>query len=861
MALKITDAIKRLSHMSEEEPKTFYDENLAQTQGYVRKTEASHIIVEDDRTGMSVETFKRALIDHLKCSIGMDLQHASLIDIYHALSFVVRDRLMDRWIKTARTARSLKAKIVAYLSAEFLIGRQLGNNLLNVGCFKAAREALNDLGYNIYDILEQESEPGLGNGGLGRLAACFLDSLATLNIPSIGYGIRYEFGIFEQGISDGWQVEKPDKWLRFGTPWEVQRPQLTVEVWFGGYTEKFRNENGQEKTRWIPARTVLGTPHDTMVPGFSTNMVNTLRLWAAGTSQDFNFEIFDAGDYNRAVSEKTYSENISKVLYPNDNTPQGRELRLEQQYFFVSSSLQDMIRRHRARIGSLENFHEYNAIQLNDTHPAIAVAELMRLLIDVHDMDWNTAWHVTTNTLAYTNHTLLSEALERWPVDMLGSMLPRHLEIIYGINQRFLDEVRLRFPNEDDRISRMSIVEEGEVKRIRMANLATIGSHSVNGVAAMHSELVKHQLLRDFYELTPQKFNNKTNGVTPRRFLMLCNPKLSFLISEMIGKDWLRNAEELRKLEAHIDDTGFLATWEVFKEENKGDLAAYIQHFNGINVSEESIFDIQVKRLHEYKRQLLNIMHVIALYNRIRNNSKLEIQPRTVIFGAKAAPGYFMAKLIIKLINSVADVVNNDPACQDRLKVVFLRNFCVSLGERVYPAADLSEQISLAGKEASGTGNMKFALNGALTIGTLDGANIEIRDAVGAENFFLFGLTLEDVQRLKSSGYNPWVYYNSNPELKDVIDSISSGVFSHGDRDLFRPIVDSLLNRDEYLLCADFQSYVDTQTKVAEAFQDKQRWTRMSVLNVARSGCFSSDRSIREYCDDIWGVKPIDVEL
>ncbi|NMC62320.1 MAG: glycogen/starch/alpha-glucan phosphorylase [SAR324 cluster bacterium] len=847
--------------MSEEEPKTFYDENLAQTQGYVRKTEASHIIVEDDRTGMSVETFKRALIDHLKCSIGMDLQHASLIDIYHALSFVVRDRLMDRWIKTARTARSLKAKIVAYLSAEFLIGRQLGNNLLNVGCFKAAREALNDLGYNIYDILEQESEPGLGNGGLGRLAACFLDSLATLNIPSIGYGIRYEFGIFEQGISDGWQVEKPDKWLRFGTPWEVQRPQLTVEVWFGGYTEKFRNENGQEKTRWIPARTVLGTPHDTMVPGFSTNMVNTLRLWAAGTSQDFNFEIFDAGDYNRAVSEKTYSENISKVLYPNDNTPQGRELRLEQQYFFVSSSLQDMIRRHRARIGSLENFHEYNAIQLNDTHPAIAVAELMRLLIDVHDMDWNTAWHVTTNTLAYTNHTLLSEALERWPVDMLGSMLPRHLEIIYGINQRFLDEVRLRFPNEDDRISRMSIVEEGEVKRIRMANLATIGSHSVNGVAAMHSELVKHQLLRDFYELTPQKFNNKTNGVTPRRFLMLCNPKLSFLISEMIGKDWLRNAEELRKLEAHIDDTGFLATWEVFKEENKGDLAAYIQHFNGINVSEESIFDIQVKRLHEYKRQLLNIMHVIALYNRIRNNSKLEIQPRTVIFGAKAAPGYFMAKLIIKLINSVADVVNNDPACQDRLKVVFLRNFCVSLGERVYPAADLSEQISLAGKEASGTGNMKFALNGALTIGTLDGANIEIRDAVGAENFFLFGLTLEDVQRLKSSGYNPWVYYNSNPELKDVIDSISSGVFSHGDRDLFRPIVDSLLNRDEYLLCADFQSYVDTQTKVAEAFQDKQRWTRMSVLNVARSGCFSSDRSIREYCDDIWGVKPIDVEL
>ena len=847
--------------MDAEDPLTYYDENIAKTEGFVRKTGAPEVIVEDDRTGMSPETFKRAILDHLKCSLGTDVMHSSLIDIYHALSYVVRDRMMDRWIRTARVARARKAKMVAYLSAEFLIGRQLGNNLLNIGCFKPARQALEELGFNIYDILEQETEPGLGNGGLGRLAACFLDSLATLNIPSIGYGIRYEFGIFEQSICDGWQVERPDKWLRFGTPWEVQRPQLTVEVMLGGHTEAEKTPDGGIKWRWVPARTVLGIPHDTMVPGFSTNMVNTLRLWAAGTSQDFDFQIFDAGDYTRAVAEKTFSENISKVLYPNDNTPQGRELRLQQQYFFVSCSLQDMIRRHRARIGPLENFHEYNAIQLNDTHPAIAVAVLMRLLVDIHGLDWSTAWHITTNTLSYTNHTLLSEALECWPVDLLGSLLPRHLEIIYGINQQFLDGIRRRYPDDDSRIARMSIVEEGEVKRIRMANLATIGSHSVNGVAALHTDLIRRQLLRDFNEYWPEKINNKTNGVTPRRFLMLCNPKLSYLISEMIGKGWLRNAEELRRLEEHLEDPGFLATWQVFKEENKSDLAAYIQHFNGISIAEDSLFDIQVKRLHEYKRQLLNVMYIIALYNRLKADRNLSIQPRTFIFGAKAAPGYFMAKLIIKLINSVAEVVNNDRTIRDQLKVVFLRNFCVSLGERIYPAADLSEQISLAGKEASGTGNMKFALNGALTIGTLDGANIEIREAVGPENFFLFGLTVDQVQEVKRSGYNPMQWYQNNQDIRGVIDALSSGVFSRGDRDLFKPVVDSLLTRDEYLHFVDFQPYLECQGRVAQAFQDRQGWTKMSVLNVARCGRFSSDRTIQEYCDEIWNIKPIEVEL
>lgn len=819
------------------------------------------VVVEDDRTGMSPEALRRAVIDHLKCSQGTDKVHATSIDVYQALSYTVRDRLVDRWIKTRYAIEDTKEKIVCYLSAEFLMGRQLGNNLLNIGCFRPTREALFDLGFSVYDILEQESEPGLGNGGLGRLAACFLDSLATLNIPAFGYGIRYEFGIFEQAIQDGWQIERPDKWLRFGSPWEIARPQLTVEIGLGGRTEKYVDEKGKPRTRWIPGRTVLGEPYDTMIPGFSTNMVNTLRLWSAGTSRDFDFQIFNDGDYARAVEEKTFSENISKVLYPNDSTLAGRELRLEQQYFFVACSLKDMLRRHLRLRGALDTFAQYQAVQLNDTHPAIAVAELMRLLVDEHGYDWAPAWSITTNTFGYTNHTLLSEALECWPVALFGSLLPRHLEIIYEINSRFLDEVQRRFPSDENRLRRMSIIEEGAEKKVRMAHLATVGSHAVNGVAELHSELVKKLLLKDFYEMWPEKFTNVTNGITPRRWLLLCNPKLTLLISDRIGKSWVKNLDELRALEDYAEDSEFGHAWHNVKGENKADLAAYILLHNQVRVDPETLFDVQVKRLHEYKRQLLNLLYVIAIYNRLKANPNLSIQPRTIIFGAKAAPGYLTAKLIIKLINSVGDVINNDPSLRDQLKVVFLSNFCVSLGEAVYPSADLSEQISLAGKEASGTGNMKFSLNGALTIGTYDGANIEIRDAVGADNFFLFGMKVADVERVRASGYVPMEYYRSNSELRGVIDAIANGVFSRGDKQLFKPIVDSLLYRDEYMLLADFASYLEEQQKVSDTFMDRRRWTKMSILNVARMGKFSSDRSISEYCANIWNVRPIKVKI
>ncbi|HQH27230.1 MAG TPA: glycogen/starch/alpha-glucan phosphorylase, partial [Oligoflexia bacterium] len=662
-------------------------------------------------------------------------------------------------------------------------------------------------------------------------------------------------------IENGWQVERPDHWLRFGNPWELARPQLAVEVKLGGTVEQATDSHGVRRRHWSPARTVLGVPYDTMIPGFSTNLVNTLRLWSASTTRDFDFQIFNEGDYTRAVSEKVFSENISKVLYPNDNTPQGRELRLAQQYFFVSCSLQDILRRHLRRTKTLCNLHEYNAVQLNDTHPAIAIAEMMRLLVDEHRIDWDTAWKITTQTFAYTNHTLLSEALETWPVELFEHLLPRHLEIIYEVNHRFLEIVRKHFPGDAARTNRMSIIEEGTERRVRMANLATVGSHAVNGVAKIHSELLKHEVLRDFHELWPEKFSNKTNGITPRRWLMLCNPKLTFLITEHIGKSWLKDLAELRQLEDHIDDPALRETWRAFKDDNKRDLAEYILHYNGVRVDPDSIFDIQVKRLHEYKRQLLNVLHIIHLYIQLKQNPELDIAPRTFIFGAKAAPGYFMAKLIIKLINSVADVVNADPLVNRKLKVVFLANFSVSLGERVYPAADLSEQISLAGKEASGTGNMKFSLNGALTIGTLDGANIEIRDAVGPENFFLFGLTVDDVKRMRSAGYLPRYYYDTNPSLRAVIDLLASGHFSETQPELFRPIVDSLLHHDEYMHLADFQPYVDCQVQVDKAYRDKERWTTMTILNVARMGYFSSDRTIREYCNDIWRAKPISVKL
>jgi len=825
----------------------------------------SFVIVEDDRTGMELETLKRAFRDNLYFLQAKDEFLATLNDLYMALSYTVRDRLIHRWIRTVQTYLNDNPKIVYYLSAEFLMGRQLQNNLLNLELYDKVSQIVKESSlHKLDDIIDQESEPGLGNGGLGRLAACFLDSLSTLKIPSAGYGIRYEFGIFEQAFKDGWQIEKPDRWLMLGNPWEIARPESRVEVKFGGYTTHYRDQKGNYKVEWIPDRTIIGTPYDTPIPGFQNNTVNTLRLWSAKASEDFNLDIFNAGDYTRAVSEKMYSENISKVLYPNDNLPQGKELRLKQQFFFVTCSLQDIIRHHLMSNPSLLNLHDKAAIQLNDTHPSIAVAELMRLLVDEHNIDWEQAWNITHQTFAYTNHTLLPEALEKWPVSLLQRLLPRHLEIIYEINYRFLAEAKAKLKADDAKLAKLaklSIIGEGSEKYVRMAHLAIVGSHKINGVAELHSELLKSRVMPEFHELWPEKFQNKTNGVTPRRWLLLSNPRLSQLITQKIGSDWITKLDELKKLEQFIHDEAFLREWEEIKLENKKDLAHYIKHSLNIDVDPHSLFDVQVKRIHEYKRQLLDALYIITLYNRIKQGKPLDSVPRTFIFGGKAAPGYFNAKLIIKLINSIAQVVNNDPDVKGLIKVAFLPNFCVSLGEFVYPAADLSEQISTAGKEASGTGNMKFAMNGALTIGTLDGANVEIRDCVGADNFFLFGLTEEEVEAYKKSGYNPISYYHSNSELKGVLDAISGGVFSGGDHELFKPLVDSLIYRDEYMLMADYQAYIDCQKRVSEQYQDRNKWLQMSVLNVARIGKFSSDRTIQEYCDDIWNAQPVEVEL
>ena len=820
-----------------------------------------NIQVEDDRTGMSIETLKRAFADNLFYVQGKHESFATLKDFYMALAHTVRDRLLQRWLKTSKTYSDQDAKTVCYLSAEFLMGRYLGNNLINMGIYEKIQQVVEESGLNLEDLIEQEVDPGLGNGGLGRLAACFLDSLAALEIPAIGYGIRYEFGIFHQTIQDGWQVEIPDKWLRFGNPWEIARPEDTVEVKFGGNTETYCSKKGQYRVSWVPERTVVAVPYDTPVPGYKNNTVNPLRLWKAEASDEFNFDAFNAGNYDRAVSEKMTSETISKVLYPNDNTPQGRQLRLEQQFFFVSASLQDIIRNHLRYHSNLHNLHEKVSIQLNDTHPAVSIAELMRLLVDEHGLHWDTAWEITQETFAYTNHTLLPEALERWPVSLFESLLPRHLQIIYEINHRFLEDIRTWYPGDDARAGRLSIIEESPERSIRMANLACVGSHAVNGVAALHTKLLQQDTLRDFAELWPEKFFNMTNGVTPRRWMLLSNPKLATLITEKIGDNWLTHLDQLEKLAPFVNDPDFCDRWRAIKQENKHKLANYIWKQKGLKVDPNSIFDVLVKRLHEYKRQLLDVLHIITLYNRIKKNPSIDIQPRTFIFGGKAAPGYFTAKLIIKLINSVAEVVNKDPDVRGRLKVVFLANFSVSLGQKIYPAADLSEQISTAGKEASGTGNMKFAMNGALTIGTLDGANIEIREEAGAENFFLFGLTAAEVQAMKAKGYNPMHYYRRNLELKDVIDRIASGYFSHGDTNLFKPLVDSLLHDDQYMLMVDYQSYIDCQEQVSQAYRDQDKWTRMSILNSANMGKFSSDRTIREYCRDIWQVEPVKIEL
>ncbi|MBW4485368.1 MAG: glycogen/starch/alpha-glucan phosphorylase [Tildeniella torsiva UHER 1998/13D] len=814
-----------------------------------------------ERTATDIESIKRAFLNNLFYVQGKPVSLATQHDYYMALAHLVRDRMLHRWNGTAESYTQHRARTVCYLSAEFLMGPHLGNNLINMGIYDPVRQAMEELGLDFNELLAQEEEPGLGNGGLGRLAACYLDSLASLEVPSVGYGIRYEFGIFEQDLRDGWQVERTDKWLRYGNPWEVARPEWSVEVKFGGHTETYIDDQERYRVRWVPEREVLGVPYDTPILGYQVSTANTLRLWKAEAIESFDFEVFNRGNYYGAVEQKVASENISKVLYPNDEKTAGKQLRLEQQFFFVSCSLQDMFRILKGQGMAVEQFHEKFAIQLNDTHPAIAAPELMRLLLDEYGLEWTLAWEITQKALAYTNHTLLPEALEKWPVSLFGQLLPRHLQIIYEINNRFLDLVRMKFPKDSDRLARMSLIDESGERYVRMANLACVSSHTINGVAALHSELLKETVLRDFYELFPEKFCNKTNGVTPRRWMVLSNPRLSTLITSRIGDRWIKHLDELKQIEPLADDAGFRDEWRSIKQAVKRDLAGRIHSQHGILVDPASLFDVQVKRIHEYKRQHLNVLHIVTLYSQLKQNPNLEITPRTFLFSGKAAPGYHMAKLMIKLVTAVGDMVNKDPDLRNQIKVIFLPNYNVTNSQRIYPASDLSEQISTAGFEASGTGNMKFAMNGALTIGTLDGANVEIRDAVGAENFFLFGLTAPEVVTLKNEGYNPYSYYQSNPMLKDAIDLIASGHFSHGDAGLFKPLLDKLLHHDPFMLLADYQAYIDCQQTVGEAYSDTDNWTRMAILNSVRMGGFSSDRSIAEYCSDIWKVAPFPVGL
>ena len=808
------------------------------------------------RTGHTAADIKQSFLDHLLCGLGRLPTVATPNDAYTAMALAVRDRVLKQSVESMAAFGLQDARAVAYLSAEFLPGPHLANNLLNLGILDQAREAATDLGLNLEDLIEQEEEPGLGNGGLGRLASCYMDSLAALGVPAIGYGIRYEFGIFDQTIRDGWQVEITDKWLRFGNPWEIARPEIAYNVNFGGRTEAWTDEQGAYRVRWVPNTVVKGVAYDTPILGYKLGGCNPLRLWRAEAVESFDFAAFNHGDYYRAVEDKMFSENITKVLYPNDEMLQGKVLRLQQQFFFVSCSLQDMIRVHQLLGRSVAQFHEKWAIQLNDTHPAVAVAELMRLLLDEHRLDWDTAWHVTRSTFAYTNHTLLPEALEKWAVPLFARLLPRHLEIIYEINRRFLEEVRLKFPGDDARVARMSLIDEGGERYVRMANLATVGSHHVNGVARLHSELLVETVMRDFAELWPKKFCNVTNGVTPRRFLAVSNPPLAKLITSRMGGDWLSDLDQLRKLEPLAADPDFQKQWREVKLAAKRRLAEIIEQRTQVKVNPESLFDVQVKRLHEYKRQHLNVLHILSLYLQIKRDPQADVAPRTFLFGAKAAPGYFMAKLIIKFISAVAALVNPDPDVRDRLKVVFFPDYNVKNAQNIFPAADLSEQISTAGKEASGTGNMKMSLNGALTIGTLDGANVEIREEVGAENFFLFGLNAEQVNTLKAKGYRPRDCYERSAALREVIDFVASGALAGSDSNLFQPLVDNLLLHDPFLVLADFEEYVACQAKVSALWRDPQAWASKSILNVARMGKFSSDRSIREYCEQVWKVKP-----
>lgn len=817
---------------------------------------------QDYRKGTDIEALILSFKNQLKYTMIKDKYTATNWDRFYSIAKVVMDRLVEGWIKTQQTYYAKDVKRVYYLSLEFLIGRLLGSNLLNLMMYKETQEAMESLNLNINDLRNFEVDAGLGNGGLGRLAACFLDSIATLGLPGYGYGIRYDFGIFKQIIRDGCQVEIPDEWLKFGNPWEIARPDFAFDVHFYGKAEHKPGRKNEIKPPWTGYQTVLGVPYDTPIPGYNNNTVNTLRLWSAKASEEFDLSIFNYGDYISAVENKTLSEVISKVLYPNDNLLEGKELRLKQEYFFVSCSLQDIIRRYSKFHDNFEDLPNKAAIQLNDTHPALGIAEMMHILVDNNNLPWKKAWEITEKTFSYTNHTLLPEALEKWPVSLIQNLLPRHMQIIYEINKRFLKKASIKFFNNREKISNISLIEEGDERQVRMANLAVVGSHSVNGVAELHTKLLTKSVLKDFYAFCPEKFNNKTNGITQRRWLLLANPGLSELITDKIGSGWITNLSELKKLEKFSQDKDFQKDFMNIKMDNKKTLSKMILDETGISVNPEAIFDIQIKRMHEYKRQLLNVLHIIKLYLQMRKNPKLDITPRVFIFGGKSAPGYHMAKLIIKFITSVAEVVNNDPIISDKLKVVFYPNYRVSVAEKLFPAADISEQISTAGMEASGTGNMKFTLNGALTIGTLDGANVEIRKEVGNENFFLFGNTVEDLDKLKQKGYNPWDYYHKNEEIKEIIDIINSDFFSPDNTELFKPIYDTLMTwGDRYFLLADFASYSETHMEIDKTYRKKDKWAKMAIINVANSGKFSSDRTISDYAREIWKVKPVPIEL
>ncbi|XP_075568210.1 glycogen phosphorylase, liver form [Pelecanus crispus] len=812
----------------------------------------------------SVAELKRGFNRHLHFTLVKDRNVATPRDYFFALAHTVRDHLVGRWIRTQQYYYEKDPKRIYYLSLEFYMGRTLQNTMINLGLQNACDEAIYQLGLDMEELEEIEEDAGLGNGGLGRLAACFLDSMATLGLAAYGYGIRYEYGIFNQKIRDGWQVEEADDWLRHGNPWEKARPEYMLPVHFYG-----RVEHAATGAKWVDTQVVLALPYDTPVPGYMNNTVNTMRLWSARAPNDFNLRDFNVGDYIQAVLDRNLAENISRVLYPNDNFFEGKELRLKQEYFVVAATLQDIIRRFKAsKFGSTESvrtvfdsFPDQVAIQLNDTHPAMAIPELMRILVDIEKLPWNKAWDITKRTFAYTNHTVLPEALERWPVDLVEKLLPRHLQIIYEINQRHLDHIASLFPNDVDRLRRMSLIEEGGTKRINMAHLCIVGSHAVNGVAKIHSEIVKTQVFKDFAALEPEKFQNKTNGITPRRWLLLCNPGLAELIAEKIGEDYVRDLSQLTKLHEFVDDDRFIREVAKVKQENKVKFALYLEKEYKVKIDPSSMFDVHVKRIHEYKRQLMNCLHIITMYNRIRRDPAKLFVSRTVIIGGKAAPGYHMAKMIIKLINAVAQVVNNDPVVGTKLKVIFLENYRVSLAEKVIPATDLSEQISTAGTEASGTGNMKFMLNGALTIGTMDGANVEMAEEAGEENLFIFGMRVEDVTELDREGYNAQEYYDRLPELKQAIDQIKSGFFSPKEPDLFKDVVNMLFHHDRFKVFADYEAYVKCQEKVSELYRNTKAWTKMVIRNIAAAGKFSSDRTIKEYARDIWHVEPSDLKI